>query len=247
MIKDSALKKTIEYKKWRDLFDIHSVECKVAIVGALAIVYFLNFSINNNDIENINSLFVALTKDVAISLIGFLGFTVAGLAILTGVISKNVVQKILENDKRKNLEKILLSFYFLGISISIDILGLFCLYIISMSKKGYSLRFVWIIGYIFSYLTIFIIFYAAKLVGNCLEIFFIINESGEKKSSINIREIYDSYRITALEKVYLSNEHNKQILEDYMKTISEQIEDNRNVEQKEWLKDMFCRHFNIKE
>lgn len=200
---------------------------------------------NNTSIENVNSMFITLTKDVAISLIGFLGFTVAGLAILTGVISKTVIQKILENNKKDNLEKILLSFYFLGMTISMDIIGLFCLYIISMSDKQYSLYFVWIIGYIFSYLTIFVIFYSAKLVGNCLEIFFIINEGKEEKKDSNLKEIYFFYRLTALEKIYLSSQ-NKEKLKEYMEIIMEQIEENVNVEQKEKLRSMFCTHFNIK-
>ncbi len=246
MTNDSALKKIMVYGKWKDIFDFKYLECKAALIGSLIIVFFLNFSINENSIENINTIFVALTKDIAISLIGFLGFTVAGLAILTGVVSKSVVQKIVENNKKENLEKILLSFYFLGMIIAIDILGLLCLYILSMSEKEYYLGLVLITSYIFSYMTIFVIFYSVKLVGNCLEIFFIINESGEEKKTVSLKEVYNSYRVTALEKICLSNQ-DKKIIEEYMKTIFEQIEENEDSILKDRLKKMFFTHFGIKE
>ena len=58
------------------------------------------FSTRNNTLENINILISALTKDIAVALISFLGFTVSGLAILTGVISKKEVQTVMR--ARKN-------------------------------------------------------------------------------------------------------------------------------------------------
>ncbi|MDR0825246.1 MAG: hypothetical protein LBN74_09140 [Prevotella sp.] len=129
-----------KYNKVKDCFDRSSLECNDAFFGAAIIIIALYYSINNNTIENINSIFVTLTKDVAISLIGFLGFTVSGLAILTGVISQKIVQKVISVNKKEHLEKLLLSFYFLGIVTGIVIIGLFLLYLLSSSNLNYKMQ-----------------------------------------------------------------------------------------------------------
>lgn len=216
-------------------------------MGAFVIAILLSFTVSNNEISNINNLFIALTKDIAVALIGFLGFTVAGLAILTGVISNKVVHKIYKTNKNDNLEKILLSFYFLGLTTGIAIICLFALYIISVSSQPFNNSVVIAIGFAISYLVIFIIFYAIKLIGNCLEIFFIVNETDlvdkEESTTVELKDlknIYNSYRLTALEYVCLKK-MKEQDLKDYMKIISDQIEGNDEL--KSELEKMYETHF----
>lgn len=166
MIEDTSINKIKYYKKYKDIYDRTSLECNIAFFGAIVIVVLLYFSVSSNEISNINNLFCVLTKDIAVALIGFLGFTVAGLAILTGVISNKIVHKISETNKNDNLEKILLSFYFLGLVTGFTIICLFALYIMSVSNLPINISKVIAAGFVFSYLVIFIIFYAIKLIGN---------------------------------------------------------------------------------
>lgn len=105
MIKDTSFEKIKKYRKIGDCFDRSSLECNIAFYGAFLFCVILYVMIKNSEISSINNMFVTITKDISIALIGFLGFTVSGLAILTGVISQKVVQKISKVNKRERLEK----------------------------------------------------------------------------------------------------------------------------------------------
>lgn len=246
MIKDSSLKKIKKYKKYEDLYDKNSLECKSAIFGATILCIIMYNLPNIMDIDNINKVFDVLTKDIAMALIGLLGFTVSGLAILTGVISKKEVDRISEANKIDKLESILISFYLLGLTIAFAIVGHIVIFIFSLSNLKYDMRVVMLLTFIFSYLDIFIIFYAVKLIGNCLEIFFIVNEVTEKEQHDmkKIKNIYNSYRLTALETVLLKKV-NMEELNSYMNVIKEQI--NENEKYSDELEKMYKEHFSIKD
>lgn len=247
MIKDSSLEKFIKYKKYKDIVDLKSLEVRIAFIGAVLICLFLKSTIKGNSLVNINQLFQGLTKDIALALISFLGFTVTGLAILTGVISKKEIEKTIKMNKIQHLEKILLSFYLVGILTALVIVGLIGLYILSMSNKIYCMTIVLVLTFVGSYLIIFILFYAVRLIGNSLDIFFIVNSSElvtteQKKEP---RMLYDSYRLTALETVCLKKVEPDD-LEEYMKIIKELITATENIPQKGTLEEMFKEHFGIK-
>lgn len=242
MVNDSSFKKIFKYKKYKDCFDVESLECNCAFWGAAVSVLFLYIMFKNSGIEQINTLLVSLTKDIAISLVGFLGFTVAGLAILTGAISQKVIKKVSARNKKDNLEKILLSFYLLGFVISVVIVELIWAFIFATSNLIINLPLILFISFFNAYFFIFILFYSVKLVGNCLEIFFIVNDSDIeiKENNMVLKNIYNSYRITALECVCLSK-LDEDDLEKYRKIIEEQIHD-ENLFVKE-LNNMLDEHF----
>ena len=77
---------------------------------------------------------------------------------------------------------------------------------------------------IYSYFAVFSIFYAVKLIGNCLELFIIINEmqivSEDNDSKYKAR--YNDYRLMALEKLGLSTT-SMETIESYKKCIEELI------------------------
>lgn len=243
MVKDRQFNKLIKYQKYKDLIDVTSLEFWTAILGAVLISLLVLYAVDENEIGNINALFTALTKDIAISLISFLGFTVSGLAILTGVISKKEVQAVVNADKLENLEKILMSFYLLGIVIAVTIVGLICAFIMSVCDIQYSLRTVCLLTFIFAYLIIFILFYAVKLIGNSLEIFFIVNSTQKRDNvkSDEIEQIYNAYRLAALEKRYLLS--NTDDLEPYKKTIADRINNLNDGPLKNALKESYKKHF----
>lgn len=242
MINDSSLKKVCKYKKFKDIYDISSLECNFALVGALLTCVFVYYVYKNSSIDGFNNLLITLTKDIAISLIGFLGFTVAGLAILTGVISQKIIKKVSESNRRESLEKILLSFYLLGVVIAIVIVILFWIYIFISGDFPFNVFIMLSVCFLCAYAVIFILFYAVKLIGNCLEIFFIVNDTtvDAKEYRVGLKEIYNSYRITALEVVCLKKMQ-KEDIEKYKKVIHEQINTN-GIFVKE-LEEMLDKHF----
>lgn len=243
MVEDKQFSKLIEYKKYKDLFDVKSVEFWAAILGSICISTIVIHAIEGNEIDNINTLFIALTKDIAVALISFLGFTVSGLAILTGVISRKEVQAVANAKKLINLEKILMSFYLLGIVIAVTIIGLICAFIMSTCNMRYSLKGVRFLAFIFSYLIIFILFYSVKLIGNSLEIFFIVNSTQEQNvvKVDEARQIYDSYRLAALERVYFLS--NPVSVESYKKTLADRIKSMNDESMKYALKELYRQHF----
>lgn len=242
MIRDLSVKKVLTYKKYQDLVDMKSLECKCSLMGSIVVCICSMFVLKSSPIETINNMFTALTKDVAVALIGFLGFTVTGLAILTGVISQKIVQKISDVNKKSVLERILLSFYFLGLVTACTIIGLIVLYIISLSNYQYNIKIVLACVFTFAYLVIFDVFYAVKLIGNCLEIFFIVNEIDEKQvvNKSEIKQQYNALRITALERVCLTH-MDIDGYNEYKNTIKEQIElsDTNRIQ----LMNLFHEHF----
>ena len=54
MIKDAQFNKFIKYKKYVDVFDFASIECKIALISAIALAGVSYFSTRNNTLENIN-------------------------------------------------------------------------------------------------------------------------------------------------------------------------------------------------
>lgn len=246
IIRDATLKKFIKYRKIKDLFDLSSIEFWSSFIGAIGMCLLMYVTVKTNTTENINTIFCSLTKDIAVALIGFLGFTVTGLAILTGVISKKEVQAIGKLNKLEHLEKILLSFYLLGLVTAVTIIGLLATFLMSMSIYPIHIKSVFIITFVFSYLIIFILFYAVKLIGNSLEIFFIVNSAEEEKQKPydNLKNEYNSYRITALEYVCLTK-LGKDGLNKYQEILKKQIEDNDNLEKKMTLEKIYNEHFNI--
>lgn len=239
MIKDTSFKEVIEYKKYRDIYKVNSIEVLVSVISALVFTSILFFIINNSNYEDINNLIRALTKDVAISLIGLLGFIVAALAILTSAISKKVINIIQKKNKLDIIKRILLSFYLLGLIIGITIIIEFLLYIISFLSININITLFLVVTFIMTYLVVFILFYSIALIGNCVQIFSIINISNN--SNINLsqedRILFDSFRISALEKVLFisDNLNNEQKINEYKETMIVLINSVENIEQRKIL------------
>lgn len=245
-INDSSYKKLIKMKKYQDLYDFSSLECRVAVVTMLVLDIIFIICSHYNGLNNIVNESVKLLDTIGISLIGFLGFIVTGLAILTGAISSKIVKRLQDRNKMDVLERILLSFYLIGlISAFIAILA-FILHFIVILPINSVFAINMILLSIISYLIVFIVFYSVKLIGNCLELFYIINSMqliDDKTKTINCKEIYNRYRITALEKIQLSNTSVKKV-EEYKKMIEDLIkEDDLYLEEKVILLNMHNKHF----
>ena len=246
MIRDSSFSDIIKYKKYKDLYNRKSIEVIIALFSSIIFTFLLHFIISNSNYEDINNLIRALTKDIAIALIGLLGFIVTGLAILTSAISNKLMNILREKQKIQVIERILLSFYLLGFIIGITILIQIIMYVISFISIDIIKPIFYIIVFIITYLVVFILFYSIALIGNCVQIFNIINIPIKNNSLLtkDDRNLFDSFRISALERLeFISREmSDKEKLNEYKKVINELIEGINNKEQRERLK-LYFRNF----
>lgn len=204
-MKDVSFNKLFQLKKYKDLFDFKSIECTAAIISVFIIesltIIWVHFENCNTIVNSLGSLI----DSIGIALIGFLGFIVTGLALLTGAISSKIVNHLQSRNKMPSLERILLSFYLLGItSAIIIILSIFLHFTIVLPLNSCLFALIFI-EFIYTYLTVFSIFYAVKLIGNCLELFIIINkmELAENNNIFEYQTKYNDYRLIALEKMLL--------------------------------------------
>lgn len=243
-VKDSSYKKLFELEKYKDLYDFSSLECRIAVIGMIlldTVFAVCSFAVG---VDETVIKAVSLLDDIGIALIGYIGFTVSALAILTGAISSKVVNIIKTRNKMVVLERILLSFYLMGIVCAAVVLVALILHFIVEIPVA-SIFIINLIGIsILSYLIIFILFYSVKLIGNCLELFYIVNGYellDEEKA--DYKAIYNNYRITAIEKVNLSNTSIEKVNE-YKEVVKQLIEtDNRSEEEIKVLLEMHKSQF----
>ena len=244
-ISDSSYKKLIQMKKYKDLYDFSSLECRVAITVTilLDIIFVICSFYIGKDV--VAERCVELLDEIGIALIGFLGFVVSALAILTGTISSKVVKRLQDRDKMGALERIMLSFYLMGLVSAFVIVIDFVLHFVVIIPVNSLLIINIIIMSILSYLIIFVFFYAVKLIGNGIELFYIVNGMQlVVEKNIDYKAKYNNYRITALEKIQLKNTSIEKI-QEYKLTLKELIksDDNSNEEEEillRMLKEHFC-------
>lgn len=243
-INDSSYKKIFELKKYKDLFDFSSLECRIALIVTLVLDALFCMCSYFFGADFVVGECVKILDNIGISLIGFLGFIVTGLAILTGAISSKVVKKLQNRNKMNALERILLSFYLVGLLTAVVIVVTFVLYFIVIIPIKSIFIFDMIILSILSYLIIFIIFYAVKLIGNCLELFYIVNNMQlVDDNNVDYKGKYNNYRIAALEKMQLSVTSIEKIKE-YKREIAELIiTDNISLEERQILLKMLDEQF----
>ncbi|MBD5642755.1 hypothetical protein HYH96_02445 [Clostridium botulinum] len=250
----SSFNKVIEYKKYKEIYDFTTLEVKISIISSITITILAIYIINQANIDNINELMREITKSLSFSLIGYLGFVVSGLAILTSAISNKFIN-ILRNRKKVNIiERILLSFYLLGIVVGSVIIISLVLYLCTYLNMPCNYKIITVIILPYSYLLVFTIIYSIALIGNCIEIFKLVNIvddyeiDGEVSDMNEDRYLYTSFRITALEKVVFDDESSKSIekIQEYYETMNRLIEEGcKNEIQKESLKRMLKKKFGI--
>lgn len=245
-MKDTSFIKLFKYKKYKDLYDIHSIEFIVSVISVISINVIFYITEKYIGLDGFVNEGISFIDNIGIALIGLLGFIVTGLAILTGAISSKVVQHLQNKSKMQALEEILLSFYLLGLVSAFEILFILFLHFISLIPIP-SIKIIdIIIVSLLTYSTVFIIFYAVKLIGNCLELFYIINNMQiVLDNSFDLKIKYNNYRLIALEKIVLSKT-SLDTINDYKNTILELIgNDNIPEQEKKIYQDMVKKQFDV--
>lgn len=256
MNESSSFKKVFEYKKYKDLFDYKSATTWISFVGSV-ICTCLFFKISKDEgIGKSIQDYASYLDGVAIALIGFLGFIVTGLAILTSAISSKMYNYLCANDKLDSLERILLSFYLLGMVSATTIVVSLVVHFIVLVRMEAIVIVIYVIIFLISYLVLFAILYAVKLIGNCLDLLNIINafefelsklqgyNSNNIESETSMKDKYNNYRITAIEKAILSSGSVDNI-KNYQNDIKKLIENDTRIsdEEKNGLLEMNSKQF----
>ena len=244
-VRDTSFSKFKKYKKYQDIYDFESIECIVAAASTILVFIIMLWLYSLKDFNEIVNECMPLLDSIAVGLVGLLGFIVTGLAILTGSISNKVIKFLFERNTQDILERLLLSFYLLGFVSACMVLFIIILHIVSYAPINASPIIVILISLVLTYTIIFVIFYAVKLIGNCLEIFYIVNSlpPNEKVTDKSKSEIdaciqkYNRYRIIALEKIELSNLPSES-LKEYISIIREQINSDTNSENEKIILEM---------
>lgn len=180
MIKDYIYIEFKKSKKWKELFSLSSLETICSAIISFIVFIVICIIFKTSTIEDINNLIRTLTKDIALALLGLLGFLVTALAILLSGISSDVMNIITDRKKDAQLNNIFLSFYFEGLLIVFSVIFLIVLYIVSYINLPFNSYLSIFLICIFSYIICFILFYSVGLLGNCIIIFRIINNYSYK-------------------------------------------------------------------
>lgn len=169
--------------KWREFYK--EKEGIASFIIACIFTAFLYLMFRDNLDNLTNELFQNLSLNIALSLIGLLGFTISGLAVFTGTITNKLVKYIDNDNKGHRIINILYSFYFIGGVDALEILLLLMVYLITYSDLLFHVPLTYVCFFIIEYLLNFIILYSVSLLGTCIKLFlvgykyFLKNEENE--------------------------------------------------------------------
>lgn len=239
----------IREEKIKDYFDFESLECNVALLSSIILSIIVGLCSYFTGCNATANWLIELSNSIAIAIIGLLGVIVSALAIMIGMISHKVAMILQKKNKVMNIERILLSFYFLGISCAFYVLiSIFLKFISEIPLDAFLVGNVTVTFFV-SYFIVFILFYTVKLIGNGLELFNIVNgltilnDNNDEIKKL-YKEKYISYRLMALEKVVF-NIGSEKDFELYKSTIRVLIEkDNLSDSERDIMMLYFQNHFN---
>lgn len=225
----------LKSKKYEELSDFENWEVRIATLLSIITSLIMFMLIKELKIEEINNLLRSLTKDFAIAFIGFLGVVISGLAIFLATLNSKFIKFISNNGKIKKIENILLSFYLLAIVVVGIIIANLLLYIVTFFDCNLNYIITIILTLLISYNFYFILLYSIALIGNSIDIFFIVSkfdniDTTKNKVEDNIdnqkkdKKLYDDIRLTVIESVlfsekYKTEEKLKLYLENFYKYI----------------------------
>ncbi|MFJ7932114.1 hypothetical protein [Peribacillus sp. NPDC096448] len=203
-MKDYVLIRLTRNKRWFDFVNFKNLECQAALLFAIVLLVVINLLHVHETFSSFLIAFQNITLGIAQALIGMLGFVLAGIAIITSTLKKDVVKKIEQVNGKGTIEQILSSFEFLAINISISIVLFYVVYLMLYSpSKLIGTGFFNCMVFLISYLFIFTIFYSAALVSNCAKLFLINNTyeeivTNEKKLIEVANEVRIDFMLNAL-------------------------------------------------
>lgn len=236
------IKKFIKNEKWKDYFKFSESECIFSLIVSLCMLAFVcwiemyeKFEVFINPINNILLYIIA-------GFFGLLGFSLSGIAIVTGLFSREHMRIIKKSNNEEKIEKILLSFQFLSFNLALGIFFSFLLDFLIFSEKNLvSVYVFYLIFFIYSYFVFFNIFYTVSLVGNCISLYKIKNLYDDiELERTTLIELLNDVRIDFIlaQIGELRKKDPKDIVEELIQTVKQS-----SIEEKETLLKYLEEHY----
>jgi hypothetical protein len=170
------LKLFLETKKYKDILLSKEAFFSLAFSILISTLLIINLDLAHaNTQPNEFQEFMSSIKSIILTILGgffsLLGFTIGGLALLTGTIGKNVIIRINQKKKIDSLISIIFNFYFSGMLNGLSVFILIIDYIIILFPKQINFTLFIVMTTFSSYLVIFSILYSVLLLGTCIRIF----------------------------------------------------------------------------
>ncbi|MCB4844101.1 hypothetical protein LHW04_03365 [Bacillus tropicus] len=186
----NLLKDTQKHKDlWKSKEALYCFILALVITFILVLILFGISSLNYSVVitEKGVSNFLESIRPVILTILGgffsLLGFTISGLALLTGTIGAKVITKISEEEKIEHLMSVIFNFYFCGVIIGATTIISILTYIITFIQLPLNLYLFCVWAFIYTYLVIFSITYSVMLLGTCIRLFllqyFYMNKSND--------------------------------------------------------------------
>lgn len=181
MKKDYRLKDFVNIKENEVRYSIFFAFCFVVLLVYLD--FYDDFSYFSNNASGIYTCIIG-------AMIGVLGFSLSGIALISGLFPSSIVDKIDKDNGDGSLKYLLSSYVFLAKNVAIQSVTLIAIYFCTFSKKPKVVEWeFWIIVLFELYHICFIIFYTVSLVSNCVKLYEIKNiYEHSLENEITIRE-----------------------------------------------------------
>lgn len=158
-------------KKWEELIWETESKASFVITGISTVAFYLGFGTQLG--TDVNNLMRDISLNLAMTLIGLLGFLISGLAIFTGTITNKLIKDIDSDNKGADIISIFYSFYFIGGIDVVEIIIFVIIYFLSFVQKPFCVPITYIVFIITTYLFVFILLYSVSLLGTCIRVFLV--------------------------------------------------------------------------
>lgn len=232
-----------KYKRYKDYYEFHCFEVKFSLFITVIIIilfekvlgFFEKFNEFQNSVQQI--LLVVVGGEFTL-----LGMSLAGMAIITAMLSPEFMKPINKVDKNDTINRVLSHFEFSALNLGIQITYLFIVYFsIASDKKVIHKCLLLICSFLIIYHFFFNIFYIIALIGNCIKINEIKNICSRilatNKTDMDVaNEIRIEYILAILFK-------EKDIKRDIFIKDLFTIVDKSNIQNKQFIKEYFESYY----
>jgi len=235
-----------KYGRYKDYYMLSCIEVKIAIIITVVLGLFIFKYLNFYEIF---SAVEGDLKQIIIAIIGgefsLLGMSLAGMAIITSLISPEILCVINKLDKEDTINRVLSHFEFSALNLGIQITYLILVYFTLISEreiidKGPFIACSVVICYHF----FFNLFYIISLIGDCIKINGIKSQS-EKILSLekSVYDIASEFRIDYILAILLKEKgiDREQLLNDIYSMI-----DKSSLKDKQMVKEYLYNYYGSK-
>ena len=231
------------YNRYKDYYTFSCIEVKIATIITFILMFFI-FGVLN--FYEIFSVVQEDLKQIILAILGgeftLLGMSLAGMAIITSLISPDFLHAIGKVDDNDTINRVLSHFEFSALNLGIQISYLLLVYFAFISTMEVLNKIPFIIcSTLVCYHFFFNLFYIISLIGECLKINKIKTQSREIISlEKTIYDIANEFRIDFILAILLKekNLNREQLLKELCSMI-----DKSNISDGEIIKEYFRNYY----